>query len=84
MNGTLKTVLQVALLLFVIWALAQFTGSSASVSVPGGYARIGKGKGRCGGRKPRRYWQVATGMGGEFVSQSAPQSGPAGVPYSTF
>jgi hypothetical protein len=79
------TVLRIAFVIALVWVLAWLTGSAASVRVPGGYARIGKGKGRCRGSwRPRRYSQVATGMVGVNVCTTAPQAVPAGVPYSTF
>lgn len=85
MNGTVKTALQMLLVFAVIWALAWFTGKSASISVPGYYARVGKRRGRCGGRRrPRNYGQTVTGMAGDYINTAAPVGLPAGQPYSIF
>ena len=85
MEGTKKIVLQVAFLLAFIWALS-WLGATFSARVPGGYVRVGKGRGRCGRRRrrPRRYGQVATGMFGDYVASTGPQGIPAGQPFSTF
>ena len=78
------TVLRVGFVVVLIWLLAWITGSSASVSLPGGYARVGKGKGCRNGRRPRKYYQVSSGLYGVDVATTAPQMQPAGEPYSTF
>jgi hypothetical protein len=82
MEGMTKTVLQVVFLLAFIWVLAWATGSAVSVSAPGVYGRIGKGKGRRG-RRPLKYWQVSSGLSGVDI-ESTYQANPAGRPYSVF
>ena len=77
MNETMTTVLRVAFLVALIWALAAVVGAApgASVRGPGFAARIGPGKKKrgCRGIPRGSYARSPNGMVGELIPTAGAQ-----------
>lgn len=82
MNDTVTTVLRVAFLVILIWALAELVGLAPGASLrAGGFrAQIGA-RGNCRGhrgRRPRWEWG-SNGMAGELIPTTGAQPTLAGM-----
>jgi len=75
MQGALKTILRIAVLIAAVWLLAALAGAA-----PGASVTIGRKKRKGCWKRPRNYRQTVTGMSSYLVASPGTDVATVGVP----